>query len=140
MSRRTEMLASTIQRELMEVIMRELDDPRLTGMPSITRVRVSEDLALADIYVTSMGTDGQRTAMVNALRHSAGAMRTKLTRVLALRQTPYLKFHLDEQYRREIEVLSLLEQVRIENEAIDRRRAELGRTTPGDETKEEDNA
>ena len=52
MSRRTEMLASTIQRELMDVIMRELNDPRLTGMPSITRVKISDDLSVADVFVT----------------------------------------------------------------------------------------
>lgn len=140
MSRRTEMLASTIQRELMEMIMRELNDPRLVGMPSITRVKVSEDLTLADVFVTSMGTDGQRTAMVNALRHSAGIMRTKLTRVLSLRQTPYLKFHLDEQYRKEIELLGLLERIRIENEEIDRRRAADPTNPSGDDSGKDNHA
>jgi len=62
MSRRTDRLGSMIQQELMEIIMRELNDPRLTGMPSITRVKVSEDLSMADVYITSMGTAGQQTA------------------------------------------------------------------------------
>ena len=86
MSRRTEMLASTIQQELAQIIMRDLSDPRLTGMPSITRVKVSPDLSIADVYVTIMGTEGQQTAALNALKHSAGMMRTKLTKVLSLRQ------------------------------------------------------
>src|SRR5688500_917042 len=96
MSRRTEMLGSTIQRELALIIMRELNDPRLTGMPSITRVKVSADLSIADVYITVMGSPGHQTAALNALRHSAGMMRTKLTKSLTLRQAPYLKFHLDE--------------------------------------------
>ncbi len=54
------------------IILRELNDPRLTGMPSITRVKVSPDLSVADVYVTVMGTEGQQTAALNALRHSAG--------------------------------------------------------------------
>src|SRR5213078_864209 len=79
MSRRPERLASTIQQELAQIIMRELNDPRLTGMPSITRVKVSPDLSIADVYITVMGTPGQQTACINALRHSAGLMRTRLT-------------------------------------------------------------
>src|SRR6476660_2526696 len=95
-TRRTEMLGSTIQKELAEIIMRELNDPRLTGMPSITRVKVSADLSIADVYVTVLGSEGQQKAALNALRHSAWMMRTKLTKVLSLRQAPYLKFHIDE--------------------------------------------
>lgn len=109
------MLGSTIQKELALVIMRELNDPRLTGMPSITRVKVSADLSIADVYVTIMGTEGQQSAALNALKHSAGLMRTKLTKVLSLRQAPYLKFHIDEALKREIAVLDLLRKVREED-------------------------
>jgi ribosome-binding factor A len=123
MSRRTERLGSTIQQELAQIIMRELSDPRLTGMPSITRVKVSEDLSVADVYVTIMGTAGQQSAALNALRHSAGLMRTRLTKMLSLRQSPFLKFHIDENLKKELAVLDLLEKVRAENEEIDRRRA-----------------
>src|SRR3954453_14452933 len=123
MSRRTERLGSTIQKELAEIIMRELNDPRLTGMPSITRVKVSPDLSIADVYVTIMGTPGQQSAGLNALKHSAGMMRTKLTKQLTLRQAPFLKFHIDEGLKKELAVLDLLDQVAKENAEIDRRRA-----------------
>ncbi len=123
MSRRTERLGSTIQTELATIIMRELADPRLVGMPSITRVKVSDDLSVADVYVTIMGTPGQQTAALNALRHSAGMMRTKLTKMLSMRQTPYLKFHIDENLKKELAVLELLEKARRETEEIDRKRA-----------------
>ena len=126
MSRRTERLASTLQQELAQIIMRELNDPRLTGMPSITRVKVTEDLSLADVYITSMGTAGQQAAALNALKHSAGAMRTKLTKMLEIRQVPFLRFHIDDQLKKELEVLDLLDQVARENAELDRRRAEGG--------------
>ena len=90
MSRRTERLGSTIRTELAEIIMREINDPRVMGMPSITRVTVTEDLSIADVSVTIMGTPGQQTAALNALRHSAGMMRTKLTGALTLRVAPYI--------------------------------------------------
>src|SRR5512145_813875 len=115
MSRRTEMLGSTIQQELALIIMRELNDPRLTGMPSITRVKVSEDLSIADVYVTIMGTPGQQTAALNALKHSSGMMRTRLTKELSIRVVPFIKFHIDEQLKKELEVLELLDKVAKEN-------------------------
>ena len=116
MSRRTEMLGSTIQRELAEIMMRELNDPRLTGLPSITRVKVSGDLSIADVYITVMGSPGHQQAALNALKHSAGMMRTKLTKILALRQAPFLKFHLDEQLKKEMAILDTLRQIERERE------------------------
>src|SRR5215471_13041148 len=124
MSRRTEMLGSTIQHELAQIIMRELNDPRLTGMPSITRVKVSPDLSIADVYVTIMGTAGQQNAALNALRHSAGLMRTKLTKILTLRVAPFLKFHMDENLKKELTMMDLLDRVARENAEIDRKRTQ----------------
>jgi ribosome-binding factor A len=123
MSRRTEMLGSTIQRELALIILRELDDPRLTGMPSVTRVKVSPDLSIADVYVTVMGTPGQQNTALNALRHSAGLMRSRLNKVLSIRVTPFLKFHLDEQLRKELAVLEALRLANEESAEMERKRA-----------------
>lgn len=119
-----------IQQELAMIIMHELSDPRLTGMPSITRVKLSDDLGIADVFVTIMGTPGQQSAALNALKHSAGMMRTRLTKVLTLRVAPFLKFHMDKNLKRELEVLDLLRKVARENEELDRKRAESGEPPP----------
>jgi ribosome-binding factor A len=117
MSRRTEMLGSTIQRELAAMILRDLQDPRITGLPSITRVKVSPDLSIADVYVTIMGTEGHQQAALNALKHSAGLMRTKLTKILSIRVAPFLKFHLDESLKKELEVLEAIRKANEEDRA-----------------------
>jgi ribosome-binding factor A len=133
MSRRTERLGSTIQKELAQIIMRELSDPRLVGMPSITRVQVSPDLSIADVYVTVMGSPGQQQAALNALRHSSGLMRTRLTKSLTLRVAPYIKFHLDENLKKELEMMDLLRKISEENAELDRKRAEAA-PPPSDPT------
>jgi ribosome-binding factor A len=131
MSRRTERLGSTIQQELANMILRDLDDPRVRPLTSVTRVRISEDLSIADIFITVMGTPGQQTAALNALKHSAGMMRTRLTKDLSLRQAPFLKFHLDEDLKKELEMMELLDQVARENAELDKKRAEqAGNETP----------
>ena len=136
MSRRTERLSSIIQQELAQIIMHELSDPRLTGLPSITRVTVSEDLSMADIYVTSMGTAGQQAAALNALKHSAGMMRTKLTKSLTVRQVPFLRFHADEQLKKEMAVLELIDKAARESAELEQQRSAEGGET-ADQTPEE---
>lgn len=111
--------------------MREISDPRLMGMPSITRVKVSEDLSIADVYVTIMGTPGQQTAALNALKHSAGMMRGRLTKSLSLRVAPYIKFHIDENLKKEIEVLELIRKANEELAEADRKRAEAAQAEGG---------
>ena len=123
MSRRTERVASTIQQELALIILRELNDPRLTGLPTITRVKVSPDLSQADVFVTVMGTEGQKAAALNALRHAAGLMRTRLTKEMTLRVAPFLKFYLDEDLAKELELLETLRKVSEENAELDRLRS-----------------
>jgi ribosome-binding factor A len=141
------MLGSTIRSEIAEIIARDLADPRLIGLPSITRVKVSSDLSVADVYITVMGTPGQQSAALNALRHSAGMMRTRITKALSLRVAPMLKFHLDEQLKKELETLAILNKVAEENRQLDLQRAaaagdsaataDTEEDTTGDESKAE---
>jgi len=78
------------------------------------------------VYMTIMGTAGQQNAALNALRHSAGLMRTKLTAAMTLRVAPFLKFHIDENLKKELAMQDLLEKVAAENAEIDRKRAAEG--------------
>lgn len=96
------------------IIMRDIDDPRIKMMPGITKVEVADDLSVANIFVTIMGTPGQQTAALNALKHSAGMLRTKLAKMLTIRQMPFLNFKIDEGQRKEIEMLELLHKLEVE--------------------------
>ena len=117
MSRRTDKVASLIREEVAEGIRRDLDDPRLEGtLPSVTRVKVAEDLATADVYMVLMGTPGKQTAGLAALQHAAGLMRGRLGKAMSTRTVPLLRFHLDEAYRKEMEVLNLIRQAERERE------------------------
>ncbi len=128
------MLGSTIQRELAAMILRDLQDPRLTGFPSITRVEVSPDLSNANVYMTIMGTPGQQMAALNALKHSAGLMRAKLTRALQLRQAPFLSFHIDEQLKKELAVLELIHKAKVEEDELAHKRAGTAENGPEPES------
>ncbi len=96
------------------IIMRDVDDPRIKMLPGITKVEVADDLSVANIYVSIMGTPGQQTAALNALKHSAGMLRTRLAKMLTIRQMPFLNFKVDEGHRKEIEMLELLHKLEVE--------------------------
>jgi ribosome-binding factor A len=115
-SRRTDRVASILREEIANIIRREVHDPRLGGILSITRVKVSSDLSVADVSFTYMGTPGQQSAALAAMRQSAGMFRSRLTKELSMRTVPQLKFHLDENLKKELEVLEMLEKVRQERE------------------------
>ena len=129
MSRRTERVGSAIRQEVMEVIQRQLDDPRLDGtLPSVTRVKVAEDLSTADVYCVLMGTPGKQTAGLAALKHAAGMMRGQVGRALSTRTVPLLRFHLDEAYRKEMEVLDLINKA--ERERREAEQVQVNEETP----------
>lgn len=103
MNQRLQRLADQIQRELAVLIRDGIKDPRLTGMVTISSVKVSPDLGYADIYVTvlepSMDDDMDKSsheASLKVLNKASGFLRTELSRLLKTRITPRLRFHYDE--------------------------------------------
>jgi ribosome-binding factor A len=131
-SRRQEKVASFIRHEIADMILRELNDPRLTGLVSVTRVKVSSDLSSADVFITSMGTPGQQNAALEALLSASGMMRTRLTKAMNLRVAPFLKFHIDEALKKEIAVLELIRKANEERQAAGEQPAPTEQE-PGDE-------
>ena len=93
---RQERLGDYLRRELAGLIQRELRDPRL-GMVSITAVRVSRDMAHAQVFVTLLEGDSQERATpgVEVLNGAAGFLRSALARDATMRTVPKLRFRFD---------------------------------------------
>lgn len=87
---RTRRVADQIQRELADLLLREVSDPRLQGV-TVSGVEVSKDLAHARVFVhPSREADAQ--AIVTALNHAASYLRKGLAGRLQLRVLPRLRF------------------------------------------------
>lgn len=94
---RTQRVAEQLQRELAQLIQREVKDPRL-GMVTVNSVKISKDLSYADIYVTVMGkeeSEEQITTSLKILNKVAGFLRTQVSKRIQLRVMPELRFHYD---------------------------------------------
>ena len=97
-SGRSQKVGDQIQRELSEIIHRELRDPRV-GLITLTSVDVSADCAYATVYFTCLDADHVRAAQVG-LKRATGFLRTQLGKRVKLWTTPELKFVYDESVER----------------------------------------
>ena len=97
-SGRPQKLGDLIQRELSELLQRELRDPRV-GMITITGVDVSPDFSHAKVFFTTLSADHVAGAAAGLARAS-GFLRSQLARRIKLYTTPELRFVYDESVER----------------------------------------
>lgn len=92
-------VAEQIREELTDVIRSKMRDPRVeTTDISLTEVRVTRDMAFADVYLQSLSSPDldSRVTIVAVFEMAAGFLRTELAQRLAMRSTPQLRFHYDD--------------------------------------------
>lgn len=110
MSQRTERLDSQIRAELMQIMQRDMADPRL-GFATITRVETAPDLTEARVWVSVYGEDQDEARTLAALSAAAGWLRHRLGERLTIRQVPRLVFRADESIASGDRVLKLLHEL-----------------------------
>jgi ribosome-binding factor A len=126
---RTHRVGDFIKQELASLIQRELRDPRIGGMVSVTAVQVSRDLSHATVYATVLGKDSEAEAAesIAALNHAAGFLRTQIAKINNARTTPKLRFVFDASIGRGARISKLIDDA----VAVDREHAHD--RTPGDQ-------
>ncbi len=113
-SRRVERLNEQFRAEISELIRRELRDPGLTGLVSITTVDLSPDLRHARVYFSALGGEEERRRALAALQRAAGYLRHELAGRLTLRHVPELLFRPDTSLERGERIMGLLREIREE--------------------------
>ena len=119
MSHRRERFASTLRQVVANLIQTDLNDPRIRGLVSVSRVVVSPDLHLAKVYVSVMGTKGEQQSSLTGLRHSAGHLQSLLRDHLEFRVCPKLDFRLDDELKESMETMALIDELSLELAAKD---------------------
>jgi ribosome-binding factor A len=110
MSQRTDRLDSQIRQELMELLQREMKDPRI-GFATITRVETARDLGSARVWVSVLGTDDERQETIKALTDAAPWLRRQLGARLTVRHVPQLVIRHDDSIESGDRVLRLLREL-----------------------------
>ena len=110
MTRRTERINELLRAEISDLLQRELKDPRIGGLVSITEVDVSPDLRKAKVFVSVLGEEAEQESTMEAFTAAARYLRQQLTKRLTLRRTPELTFLRDDSLERGAHILALLDQ------------------------------
>ncbi len=94
MRNRGQRVDDLVRGELSRILQREVKDPRVK-LATITEVTVSRDLRYAEVRVSVLGEDHERSATLAALQAARGFFRSQLAHSLRLRTVPELTFELD---------------------------------------------
>ena len=111
MSKRTERVADLIRRELADILMNRMRDPRL-GFVSITGAEVTGDLSHATVYLSSLDGAEGRVQVVKVLSGAVPFLRRELAPRLGLREVPTLRFVYDESIERGARIEDLLRKIK----------------------------
>ena len=129
---RARRLGEQIQRELGELLRRNVKDERI-GNVTITAVNVTGDLRTARVYYLVFGKDGPDPKVQRGLESAAGFLRNALSRSLMIRYTPTLSFELDTSIEHGVRLTQLIDAVnKPSREAADDSRAAQGEGAQGE--------
>lgn len=127
---RGERLAEEIHRELADILLSRVSDPRL-GLATVTRVEVSSDGAHARVLVSFLGDEMADASGLQALESAAGFIRGELGRRLEVRRVPELAFRADPGMRHSLRIQAELRRLGLAREEAG---APPNGDTPGGDT------
>lgn len=110
-NRRLERINHLIREEISEYLQRDLNDPRIAGLVSVTDVETTADLAHAKVYISVLGEPAGAASTLASLQGAAGYIRSRLASRLSTRTVPKLDFRLDDSLERGARILELLREV-----------------------------
>ncbi|MFD1804416.1 30S ribosome-binding factor RbfA [Mixta tenebrionis] len=128
---RPQRVAQELQKEIAIIIQREIKDPRLGLMVTVSGVEVSRDLAYAKVFVTFLNDDDADSvkAGVKVLQDASGYIRMLLGKAMRLRIVPELTFFYDN---------SLVEGMRMSNLVTNVVKNDAQRRGPAEEDDKEE--
>ncbi len=85
-----------VRRQLQEIVMHDLKDPRIDPMTSVTKVEVAPDLKTCRAYISVLGNEEALMSTVEGLTKAEGYIRRELARTVNLRNTPSIRFVADD--------------------------------------------
>jgi ribosome-binding factor A len=121
---RVDRLSQHIKKEMAVILQREIKDPRLHSMITVSDVEVSRDLSHAKVFVTFLGMDDSKVEdNLKILNDAAGFVRSLIGKRIQTRIVPNIRFAFDQSLNEGIRMASLVASVRQEDE---RKRKDAG--------------
>ena len=106
------------KKELSQIVGYELKNPNVTGLISVTKVKVTSDLKYAKVYVSVLNSKNIKETLAG-LKKSSGYIRSELAKRVNLRNTPELIFELDDSIEYGAKIDSILKEIMPKKEEQD---------------------
>ena len=100
-----------VLKELSNIIRSEIKDPRINPMTSVVSVEVATDLKTCKAYISVLGDEQSQKDTITGLKSAEGYIRRELARTVNLRNTPEIKFILDQSIEYGINMSKLIDEV-----------------------------
>ncbi len=100
-----------VQKELSRIISREIKDPRIHAMTSVTHVMVTPDLKECKAYISVLGDEKEQSDTLEGLKSASGFIRRELAASINLRNTPEITFYLDQSIEYAINMSKKIDEV-----------------------------
>ena len=131
--KRTDRLNSLLKEVISEVIRREVRNPHVSGLVTVTRVQISKDLHYAKVFISVIGSEQQKAETIDALNSAAGFIAVNSSQQVTMRYFPALTFKLDDSVDKHMRIEKLLGEVNQE------RASRLTSSDDSDDHEEENN-
>lgn len=111
MSLRNERVRKTLMKEISDILLKEIKDPKISGLISITDVEVSHDNSYAKVFYSVLSSDDKKEEIVEAIKKNTPKIRYEVGKRVRLRLTPELNFILDESLERGARITDLIDKI-----------------------------
>ena len=120
---RADRVADQIRMEVADILMRKIKDPRVRSV-TVTDVELTNDLRIARVFVTALGTDAETKDVFAGLSKASGFVRSELGRGVTLRYLPEVVFVKDVSGQRGDRILQLLDELHDKTDVASQRSAD----------------
>lgn len=100
-----------VQKELSNIIRGEIKDPRINPMTSVVSVEVAPDLKTCKAYISVLGDEESQKNTLAGLKSAEGYIRSQLAKTVNLRNTPEIRFILDQSIEYGVNMSKLIDDV-----------------------------
>ena len=100
-----------VQKVLAEIIRSELKDPRINPMTTVMEVEVAPDLKSCKAYISVLGDEESQKSTLAGLNSAMGFIRNQLAKKINLRNTPEIRFIMDQSVEYGISMSKLIDEV-----------------------------
>ncbi len=109
-TRRQEKAARVVKEAVSDAIAHHLNDPRIEGFVSVTRVDLAADLRTADVYLSVFSRNpAAQEKTFAAITHARSRIQSVLAGAMRSKFCPVLRFHKDEKFKKTLETMNLID-------------------------------